>query len=106
MKKLISAVTVLFGMQASATVLYDAEIVELYAQENGVVHLVQFDKPLEGCYTTMNRAYIESDDTAMFSLLMAKYIADKKTDILYYAGPAQEVNGHLGGITCKIFSVF
>ncbi|GAB2504014.1 hypothetical protein GCM10008940_02190 [Microbulbifer agarilyticus] len=103
-----SAIFLIFSHKGLGDVLYDAKIIKVYSQsrERSSAHLIKLDKSLpEVC--SLNRLYINLEDTELFSSALARYLADKSVDIIYQidADP-RSAEGHTANLTCKVNSIF
>ena len=98
-----------FSSTCLAVSVSGAKVVSLYVQSvNGLhdssAHAVLLDQKIDS--SCNGKLYIEKEDTALFSTLLAYKLAGVRFNALYSVGdPAKFVKGHFMPM-CKLFSVY
>ena len=98
----------LAGEPSFADILSGVQIIKVYAQSrlDSDAHLIQVDQTLISTCNA-NRLYIDINDKELFSSALANYIAGKPVDIIFFTnGAPKTAAGHIGGITCRVVSIF
>ncbi len=106
MKKIISALILIFSVNANSVVVEDVKISQLYIQsQNGSsAHALRVNKAIDS--SCNGRVYIEFADSGLLSTLLAYKLADKEFDLMYQTGqPSTLIWGHLNA-SCRLFSVY
>jgi hypothetical protein len=102
------AMTSLIVGPAWSDVLYGVQITKLYAQSrlDSDANLIQVSATLSSA-CSMNRLYIDMNDKELFASALANYMADRPVDIVFVTNGAPKMAaGHVGGITCRLMSIF
>lgn len=96
---------------ATAYVVWGTSV-SLYAQSQvyGSGHMVQASKGILNNTTHPwcgNRMYIDTTDKALFAVASGAWLSGKVVNIIYDdAAPGVTIAGHIGGLQCRIMSIF
>jgi hypothetical protein len=107
--KLLSTIAFLVVCNATyADTISGTIISKIYAQSRleSTAHLIKLEKDM-GNSCSVNRLYIDMEDKELFSAALAFYTTGKAVSIYYVTNAEPKMAaGHIGGITCKVISIY
>jgi serine protease inhibitor ecotin len=97
-----------FATSAKAETIMETQILKIYAQshEGSGANAIQLAATLP-TQCSMNRVYVAFEDRELLASALAYMLSGKPAGVIYTTSAApKDISGHMGGLSCKLISIF